>query len=64
MLCGSLGHLLQRVPWPVFELILPYLKETLRHEQWPNREALFCVRAVADGCMDAVTPHLPEWFHI
>jgi hypothetical protein len=46
---------------PVFELILPYLKETLRHEQWPNREAaVLTLGAVADGCMDAVTPHLPE----
>ncbi|KAH8699067.1 putative importin beta-2 subunit [Talaromyces proteolyticus] len=45
---------------PVFELILPYLKETLRHEQWPNREAaVLTLGAVADGCMDAVTPHLP-----
>ncbi|KAL1983607.1 hypothetical protein VTN96DRAFT_10186 [Rasamsonia emersonii] len=46
---------------PVFELILPYLKETLRHEQWPNREAaVLTLGAVADGCMEAVTPHLPE----
>ncbi|KAJ9204689.1 hypothetical protein DTO166G4_6939 [Paecilomyces variotii] len=46
---------------PVFEIILPYLKDTLRHEQWPNREAaVLTLGAVADGCMDAVTPHLPE----
>jgi transportin-1 len=46
---------------PVFELILPYLKETLRHEMWPNREAaVLTLGAVADGCMDAVVPHLPE----
>ncbi|KAJ5997852.1 hypothetical protein N7522_009512 [Penicillium canescens] len=46
---------------PVFEILLPYLKETLRHEQWPNREAaVLTLGAVADGCMDAVTPHLPE----
>lgn len=46
---------------PIFEIILPYLKETLRHEQWPNREAaVLTLGAVADGCMDAVTPHLPE----
>src|SRR5699024_5930225 len=24
---------------PIFEMILPYLKDTLKHEQWPNREA-------------------------
>lgn len=46
---------------PIFEIILPYLKETLRHEQWPQREAaVLTLGAVADGCMDAVTPHLPE----
>lgn len=46
---------------PIFEVILPYLKETLRHEQWPNREAaVLTLGAVADGCMNAVTPHLPE----
>lgn len=46
---------------PIFEIILPYLMETLRHEQWPNREAaVLTLGAVADGCMDAVTPHLPE----
>ncbi|KAL2220641.1 putative importin beta-2 subunit [Thermoascus aurantiacus ATCC 26904] len=46
---------------PVFEIILPYLKETLRHEQWMHREAaVLTLGAVADGCMDAVKPHLPE----
>ncbi|KAL2871852.1 putative importin beta-2 subunit [Aspergillus lucknowensis] len=46
---------------PIFGIILPYLKETLRHEQWVQREAaVLTLGAVADGCMDAVTPHLPE----
>ncbi|KAL2822343.1 armadillo-type protein [Aspergillus cavernicola] len=46
---------------PIFEIILPYLKETLRHEQWVQREAaVLTLGAVADGCMNAVTPHLPE----
>ncbi|KAL3481960.1 armadillo-type protein [Aspergillus californicus] len=46
---------------PIFEIILPYLKETLRHEQWVQREAaVLTLGAVADGCMSAVTPHLPE----
>ncbi|KAL4970331.1 putative importin beta-2 subunit [Aspergillus stella-maris] len=46
---------------PIFNVILPYLKETLRHEQWVQREAaVLTLGAVADGCMDAVTPHLPE----
>ncbi|KAI9814214.1 MAG: hypothetical protein M1827_003380 [Pycnora praestabilis] len=46
---------------PVFEVTLPYLMENLRHEEWPNREAaVLALGAVADGCMDAVTPHLPD----
>lgn len=46
---------------PIFAIILPYLKETIRHEQWPQREAaVLTLGAVADGCMDAVTPHLPD----
>ena len=46
---------------PIFEIILPYLKETLRHESWTQREAsVLTLGAVADGCMAAVTPHLPE----
>jgi HEAT repeat protein len=45
----------------VFEIILPYLKDNLRHTQWANREAaVLALGAIADGCMDSVTPHLPE----
>ena len=46
---------------PVFAITLPYLKENLRHSDWPNREAaVLALGAVADGCLDAVTPHLPD----
>ena len=46
---------------PVFAVTLPYLKENLRHHDWPNREAaVLAIGAVADGCMEAVTPHLPD----
>lgn len=46
---------------PVFEITLPYLKENLQHHDWPYREAaVLAIGAVADGCMDTVTPHLPE----
>lgn len=46
---------------PVFSITLPYLNENLRHPDWPIREAaVLAVGAVADGCMDAVTPHLPD----
>ena len=46
---------------PVFAVTLPYLKENLRHHDWPNREAaVLAIGAVADGCMEAVKPHLPD----
>ncbi|KAL8678908.1 MAG: hypothetical protein Q9186_004765 [Xanthomendoza sp. 1 TL-2023] len=45
----------------VFAITLPYLTENLRHQEWPNREAaVLAIGAVADGCMEAVTPHLPD----
>ncbi|KAI1916419.1 hypothetical protein LOZ61_001075 [Ophidiomyces ophidiicola] len=46
---------------PVFELILPYLRDNLKHAKWTNREAaVLALGAIADGCMDSVTPHLTE----
>ena len=46
---------------PIFEVTLPYLKENLSHAEWPNREAaVLALGAIADGCMDAVKPHLPD----
>jgi len=46
---------------PVFESILPYLTSHLKHEEWPHREAaVLALGAVAEGCMNAVIPHLPE----
>ena len=46
---------------PVFETILPYLLTNLKHEEWPYREAaVLALGAVAEGCMEVVTPHLPE----
>jgi hypothetical protein len=45
----------------VFTSILPYLQTNLRHADWPYREAaVLALGAVAEGCMDAVIPHLPE----
>jgi transportin-1 len=45
----------------VFNSILPYLQTNLRHADWPYREAaVLALGAVAEGCMDVVTPHLPE----
>ncbi|KAL3425962.1 importin beta-2 [Phlyctema vagabunda] len=46
---------------PVFETILPYLMKNLQHAEWPYREAaVLALGAVAEGCMDVVTPHLPD----
>ncbi|KIW18363.1 hypothetical protein PV08_02651 [Exophiala spinifera] len=45
----------------VFDIILPYLKENLSHSLWPKREAaVLALGAIAEGCMDVVSPHLPE----
>ncbi|KAF2665581.1 ARM repeat-containing protein [Microthyrium microscopicum] len=49
---------------PVFEVTLPYFKQHLVHEDWPYREAaVLALGAIADGCMDAVQPHLPDLTH-
>lgn len=46
---------------PVFDSILPYLLSNLQHEDWAQREAaVLALGAVAEGCMESVTPHLPE----
>lgn len=45
----------------VFHIILPYLKDNLRHPKWPRREAaVLALGAIAEGCKDIVAPHLPE----
>lgn len=46
---------------PVFDVTLPYLKDNLNHPEWPNREAaVLALGAIAEGCISAVTPSLPE----
>ena len=45
----------------VFNETLPYLRTNLVHTDWPNREAaVLAIGAMAEGCMNAVQPHLPE----
>ncbi|EFX01344.1 importin beta-2 [Grosmannia clavigera kw1407] len=45
----------------MFECVLPYLTTNLRHADWPQREsAVLALGAVAEGCMNAVRPHLPQ----
>ncbi|KAF1998354.1 ARM repeat-containing protein [Amniculicola lignicola CBS 123094] len=46
---------------PVFTNTLPYLLANLKHDEWPNREAaVLALGAIAEGCMSAIEPHLPE----
>ncbi|PKS11663.1 hypothetical protein jhhlp_001814 [Lomentospora prolificans] len=45
----------------VFECILPFLTNNLKHPDWPHREAaVLALGAVSEGCMDVVSPHLTE----
>jgi transportin-1 len=45
----------------VFNIILPYLKENLSNPMWPRREAaVLALGAIAEGCMEVVSPNLPE----
>jgi len=58
---ASLDVLASNFHGVVFDVALPYLKENLRHQEWPNREAaVLAIGAVAEGCMDAIMPNLPE----
>ena len=57
---AALDVLASKFHQPVFDITIPYLKENLSHHDWPNREAaVLAIGAVADGCLDVVTPHLP-----
>uniref|UniRef100_A0A914VK87 Transportin-1 n=1 Tax=Plectus sambesii TaxID=2011161 RepID=A0A914VK87_9BILA len=41
--------------------LLPILKETLFHQQWEIKESgILALGAVAEGCMNGMTTHLPE----
>jgi HEAT repeat protein len=45
----------------VFQTILPYLTKNLKHDEWAYREAaVLALGAVAEGCIEVITPHLPE----
>ncbi|EPS41322.1 hypothetical protein H072_4848 [Dactylellina haptotyla CBS 200.50] len=45
----------------IFQIILPYLEKNLQHTEWSYQEAaVLALGAVADGCWDTVTPHLPK----
>uniref|UniRef100_A0A915E4P1 Transportin-1 n=1 Tax=Ditylenchus dipsaci TaxID=166011 RepID=A0A915E4P1_9BILA len=41
--------------------LLPILKDTLFHQRWDIKESgILALGAVAEGCMNGMTPHLPE----
>ena len=45
----------------VFDLALEYLNNNLTHSEWPYREAaVLAMGAVAEGCLDAIAPALPN----
>ncbi|EWC47143.1 hypothetical protein DRE_03512 [Drechslerella stenobrocha 248] len=45
----------------IFQIILPYLEKNIVHTEWQFREAaVLALGAVAEGCWDTVTPHLPK----
>ena len=58
---AALDSFAARYHGPVFEVTLPYLKDNLNHQDWPNREAaVLALGAISAGCMDVVQPHLPD----
>ena len=45
----------------VFDIALEYLDKNLTNSEWPYREsAVLAMGAIAEGCMDAVAPALPN----
>ncbi|KAI5302383.1 hypothetical protein KEM56_000735 [Ascosphaera pollenicola] len=46
---------------PVFQIVLPYLKDNLKNPDWTYREAaVLALGAISNGCMESIVPHLPE----
>ncbi|PAV64728.1 hypothetical protein WR25_20562 [Diploscapter pachys] len=42
-------------------ILLPILKEALSHPEWEVKESgILALGAIAEGCMDGITPHLPD----
>ena len=58
---ASLDSLATHYHGAVFQEVLPWLVENFQHADWPNREAaVLALGAIGPGCMDNITPHLPE----
>lgn len=58
---ASLDSLATHFHGSVFQEVLPWLVENFKHQDWSNREAaVLALGAIGPGCMDNITPHLPE----
>ncbi|KAG9288008.1 hypothetical protein G9A89_017603 [Geosiphon pyriformis] len=45
----------------LLEILLPFLREQLFHQEWKHLECgILALGAVSEGCMDGVEPHLPN----
>jgi hypothetical protein len=44
----------------LLEILLPHLKDKLFSQEWTERECgILALGAMAEGCLDGITPHLP-----
>ncbi|KAF2768293.1 ARM repeat-containing protein [Teratosphaeria nubilosa] len=58
---AALDSLASHFGGKVFNITLPWLTENLQHNDWQNREAaVLALGAIGPGCMDSITPHLPQ----
>ncbi|ODQ63086.1 ARM repeat-containing protein [Nadsonia fulvescens var. elongata DSM 6958] len=58
---ASLDVFSSSFPEDVFQNALPYLQEHIESPEWPNREAaILAFGAIAEGCAEVFTPHLPQ----
>ncbi|KAK4684342.1 transportin-1, partial [Tremellales sp. Uapishka_1] len=45
----------------LLDILLPFLKDRLFHEDWRYRESgILALGAIAEGCIDGLEPHLPQ----
>ena len=58
---AALDVLASRFQKLVFDIAFSYLNRNLTNQEWPFREsAVLAMGAIAEGCMDAVAPDLPN----
>jgi transportin-1 len=45
----------------MLEILMPHLQERLFSDEWEKKEsAILALGAIAEGCIDSLTPHLPQ----